>query len=438
MSQAHHIDPPMPPLPGETRPAAPASASAPYVAPSDGTIIRPVPRITIDAFCETADVDAALHSAAKARHLAKAHLNSHVGGIAAAIAHYMDTPTPSLIIVESLAGGQELLDALDRLANVCDPGTRLVVIGHANDIALYRQLIHKGVSDYLVAPLNPLQVVESISTIYTDPDAPPLGRSIAFVGARGGTGSSTVSHNVGWCIAQNLNEDVTIVDLDLPFGTGGLDFNQDPPRGVADALYAPERLDDVLLERLIVRCTDHLSLFAAPAMLDRDYAIDTEAFDAVLSAVRQSVPCVILDLPHVWAPWTHKMLVDADEIVITTTPDLASLRNTKNLIDNLAASRPIDAPPHLVINQVGVAKRPEIPVKDMAAALDQNPSLVIPFDAALFGKAANNGQMIAQIEPGGATAQALLRLASDVSGRQTSDTGKTGGSLLSRLLRRKG
>lgn len=417
MSEAHLIDDALPP-----------EAPPP--------VIRPVPRIAIQAFCETPEVGVALQRAAQDRRLAKAHLTVHMGGIGAAVSHYQDTPTPGLIIVESRLGGGDLLKALERLAVVCDAGSRVVVVGHANDIGLYRELIRQGVSDYVVAPLDPIQIVESVSALYADPDAPPIGRTIAFTGARGGTGSSTVAHNAAWCISEHLNEDVTILDLDLPFGTGGLDFNQDPTQGLADALYAPERLDDVLLERLLVRCTDHLSLFAAPATLDRDYAIDPETYETVLDVVRHTVPCVVLDLPHVWGAWTRKLLLEADEIVVTATPDLASLRNTKNMLDALAAARPNDAPAHLVINQVGVAKRPEIPVRDFAEALGRDPALVLPFDAHLFGTAANNGQMIEEVEPRAKAAQGLRHLAGVVSGRAM-PARKPGASLLGRLLGRK-
>ena len=125
-----------------------------------------------------------------------------------------------------------------------------------------------------MAPLNPLQLIETISGLYVNPDAPPIGRVVAFVGARGGAGASTIAHNVAWYIAEGLKIDTAIVDFDLPFGTAGLNFNEDPGQGVADALAAPERLDDVLLDRLLIKCGEHLSLFAAPALLDREYEVD--------------------------------------------------------------------------------------------------------------------------------------------------------------------
>ena len=208
----------------------------------------------------------------------------------------------------------------------------------------------------------------------------------------GGAGSSTLAHTVGWCVAEELHINTTIVDLDLPFGTTGLDFNDEPGQGIVDALSSPERLDDVLLDRLLIKRGEHLSIFATPASLDRDYDISAESFESVLEAVRQSTPCVIVDLPHLWAPWIKATLLAADDIVIVATPDLASLRNTKNIVELIRQARPNDAPPKLVLNQVGVAKRPEIPAKDFAETIGLEPSLILPYDPAVFGQAANNGR----------------------------------------------
>ena len=381
-------------------------------------VMKPVPRITIHAFCEHPETGSVIQRAGEDRRLAKAHLTVHMGGIKAAVEQYQQNGTPNLILVETRHGGADLFNDLAALAEVCDAGTKVVVIGHLNDVSVYREMIRQGVNEYLVSPLQPLQIIEAVSRLYADPDAPPIGRSIAFMGAKGGTGSSTMAHNVGWCISTRMQEDVIITDLDLPFGTAGLDFNQDPAQGVADALTTPERLDDVLLDRLLVKCSDHLSLFAAPAVLDRDFDMDSEAYESVLEIVRETVPCVIVDLPHVWSSWTKKLLLAADDIVITATPDLASLRNTKNIIDLAKQLRANDCTPHVVLNQVGVPKRPEIPVKDFAQAIGIEPTLVLPFNPALFGTAANNGQMIEELDPKGKATEGFRFLAKQLCGRQ--------------------
>ena len=225
------------------------------------------------------------------------------GGVQQAVKYFGDHPTPNLAIVETRAQGQAVLTELEQLAGVCDETTKVLVVGRVNDVQLYRELTRRGVSEYLVAPLNPLQIIETISNLYVNPSAPPIGRVVAFAGARGGAGASTIAHNVGWYIAEGLKIDTAIIDLDLPFGTAGLNFNEDPGQGVADALVAPERLDDVLLERLLIKCGEHLSLFAAPALLDRDYEVEARLMKACIDQVRNSTPCVIVDLPHAWSGW---------------------------------------------------------------------------------------------------------------------------------------
>ncbi len=382
---------------------------------------RPVPRISIEAFCLRPDTGVTLQRAAVDRRLSRTHTSVHMGGIPTAVEHFSDTSTPNLLIVETMGDFNEISDGLNSLAQVCDPGTKVVVIGQLNDISVYRELIRQGISEYLVAPLTVPQIIDSISGLFVDPDQPAIGRTIVFTGAKGGAGSSTVAHNASWFIAETMLEDVTLVDLDLPFGTAGLDFNHDPAQGVADALTAPERLDDQLLERLLVKCSERLSLFTAPGTLDRDFDLATDSFDRVLDVVRESVPCIAVDLPHIWEPWTRRILLTADEIVITATPDLASLRNTKNLVDLLKQSRKNDHPPRLVLNQVGVPKRPEIPIKDFAEAVSLEPELVMPFDPNLFGVAANNGQMIAELKPEAKVAHGLKGLASTLVGKEAID-----------------
>ena len=378
---------------------------------------RPVPRISIHAFCEFPDTGASLQRAGADRRLSKAHLTVQLGGIGAAVEHYNGQVTPNLLIVETKLNGQEALAELDRLAEVCDPATKVIVVGRVNDVELYRELMRRGASEYLVAPLSPLQLIEVISGLYLDPGAAPIGRVVAVVGARGGVGSSTLAHNLGWCVAEEFNINTTIVDLDLPFGTVGLDFNDEASQGVCDALSAPERLDDVLLDRLLLKRGDRLSLFTAPAALERDYDATPESYEAVIDAVRQCTPFIVLDMPHGWQPWQKSCLLSADDILIVATPDLTSLRNAKNIFELVRSARPNDAPPRLVINQVGVPKRPEIPAKDFAETMGVEPAAIISFDPALFGQAANNGQMVIELSPKAPVAEALRGLCRSLTGR---------------------
>ena len=394
--------------------------------------IAPVPRISIQAFCASADTAAAMQAAGEDRRMTKAHLKIQMGGIAAATEAYRAAATPNVVIIEADGRGDELLAGLDILAEVCDAGTRVLVVGHFNDIVLYREMVRRGVSDYLMAPIGPVDVIRSVSSLFHAIDAKPVGRTLAVVGAKGGVGASTVAHNVAWAIARDVHLDAVVADLDLPFGTAGLDFNQDPPQGIADAVMSPDRIDTAFVDRLLSKCTDHLSLLAAPATLDKVYDFGTEAFDSIFDVLRASVPCVVLDVPHVWTGWARRTLIGADDILIVAAPDLANLRNTKNLIDLLRAARPNDTRPQYCLNQVGVPKRPEIKAADFAKALDFDPIASIPFEPALFGTAANNGQMIAEVSSGHRAAETFRQLAQTLTGRTEVKRSRT--SLLTPLI----
>ena len=397
---------------------APVGASGAFYGEIDGEVPdQPVPRITVAAFCERPETGALVHNAANDRRLAKAHVTVELGGLPAAIERYHDESTPNLLIVESGMRGRGLFDQLEELAGVCDADTKVIIVGAANDIGLYRELMKRGVSEYLVPPMTPLHLIRTISELFLDPDQPFAGKSIAFIGSKGGVGSSTVAHNCAWALTEGIQTDAVLVDLDLSFGTAGLDFNQDPAQTLGDALSEPDRLDDALLDRLLVRCTERLSLFSAPATLDKDWEFSPAEYEIVLDKVRRQAPFMALDLPHIWMPWVKQTLLSADQVVVTVTPDLASLRNAKNLFDLITSARPNDEPPKVVINMAGMPKRPEIPVKDFAEALGTQPALVLPFEPQLFGKAANNGQMITELDAKSKAAEGFTHLAGLVSGR---------------------
>ena len=407
-------------------------------APMDRPVaqIDPVPRVSIQAFCESPDLAAIVSAAISDRRMAKAHIKLNMGGAPAAVEAYKSAPTPNVVVLEAPAGRDALLEQLEELAQYCDAGTKVVVLGKLNDIVLYRQLIARGVSEYLVTPFGVVDFVQAMSQLFSVQGAKPLGRVIAVVGAKGGVGASTVAHNLAWSLASVTEMATIIADFDLAFGTAGLDYNQDPPQGVAEAVFAPERVDAVLVDRLLSKCGDHLSLLAAPATLDRVLDFGEASFDSLVDAMRASTPWVVIDVPHQWSGWARRMLVFADEVVVIASPDLANLRNAKNLIDNVKGARLNDAPPRLVLNGVGMLKRPEIAAAEFAKAVETGPTAVIPHDAKLFGAAANNGQMIAEIEPNGKTAQVFADLAASLAGR--TDVRKPKRSVLEPLIARLG
>ena len=134
---------------------------------------------------------------------------------------------------------------------------------------------------------------------------------------------------------------------------------------------------------------------------------------------QRAPPFPVLGVPHAWWEGTPTLLSEGDELFITAVPDLANLRNAKNMLDALKKLRPNDKPPHLILNQVGLPKRPEISPSDFCEPLGVEPVAIIPFDAQLFGAASNSGRMIAEMDRKSPTAETFSQIAHLVTGRAT-------------------
>jgi pilus assembly protein CpaE len=385
-------------------------------APAAGSPLLSIPKVDIAVFCTSEDVAAAVRTAAIDRRMARATVTVKEGGSREATALYGGVTSPNLVVIENNDDKARLMQALEALAVECVTGTKVIVVGRSNDIGLYKTLLDAGVSDYLLAPLDPMAFIAAVHRCFRDPDEEKLGRIVAFVGAKGGTGSSTLSHNVALAMSNRTGADVLVADLDLQSGTLGLNFDVESPQGMADVLEGTDRLDDVLLRRLAVSYTDRLHLLTAAGGYNKFVDLSEGDVDRLLDVARSSSWHVVVDLPYLWTQWTRKILLEADEIVVTATPELASMRNAKNMIDFLKTARPNDPPPRLVINKVGTPKLAEIKPKDFATAIGLEEHIAVPFDPQLFGKAANDGRLVLETAPASPAGKAMVALAWRIGG----------------------
>ena len=253
-----------------------------------------------------------------------------------------------------------------------------MLFGPHNDIDLYKNLLALGITDYFSDSATTEQVLQSIERSFSEVDPASQARVIAFIGAGGGVGSSVTAANTAYNLAQLFNEKVILVDLDLSFGSSSLDFNLSAKQTVSDALAHPDRLDDVLIERFLVPYNDYLSILTAPASLIDQQEVEIASIEKLLQLVRRLANFIVLDLPHAWQPWVQELLLQVDEVVVISYPDLAGIRNTKNILDFLGEGRGVDAPTRLIFNRVGASRKTELGIKDSQGAIDQAPLLSIP------------------------------------------------------------
>ena len=379
-----------------------------------GTILK----INVDAWLLNDETHSVVTQDLGDRKLSRSNCEARMGGIEAAISYYQETATPQLVLLESESDRPNMLNELERLAEVCDPGTNVLLIGSLNDISLYQELMNRGVAEYLVSKVAPQQILNAVTAVFDDPGATPTGRSIAFIGSRGGSGSSSLAHNVAWHIGQEHEEEVSVVDLDITFGTAALSFNVDTKQTLDQVLADPSRLDDQLLDRFLIEYDAHLRLLASPCTLNVNEALLAEPFDRLLELLQGRSSFVILDLPHIWTPWIQQILLEADETVVVGSLDLPGLRDTKNLVDHLRQQRGSASPVRMVLNHLGYSKKTELSPKDFETAVEMKPDSIIPHDPELFGTASNNGQMVGQVNSKHKVVEEVRNLAALVSGRE--------------------
>ena len=392
-------------------------------------------RFTIEAFPLSKDTETALEGLSSEREFAKTKMTIHFGGMARAAKHYVDNPSPQFIIVEENGGPAEIQKGLESLAEVVEPGRKVIVIGTVNDVQAYRRLISQGVSEYLVGPVDTADIAAAIMSCVKDTNSTPKGRVISFVGSRGGVGSSTLAANIAWTLANATQEEVIGIDLDFNFGTMALALNLDPKQAVFEALTEAERIDPVLVERFMTEHGPHFSVLSTTGSLKEMAEPSTEAVERLIDICRSMAQFVVLDLPRQWSAWASAVLLLSDEIVLTANPDIANLRDAKMMFDWLKGRRG-SASNRLVLNKADVAKRNQLSAKDFQDTLGVAPGLTIGFDPTLFAQLANNGQMVGEGAKSHRLNEQLRQFAHQLGGRKGGTARPSSGPKLLSWLKR--
>lgn len=424
------VDPSAPSVSSPSSPSMVAGGEDP-LGKDSGHIDVIIPRVAIDVFCSTPDFANVMRATLADRRLQRAVTHLAMGGVEAAEKRYATKSAANLIIIESADGGFQMFGELERLAAVCDENSQVIAAGPSNDIGLYRELLQQGVAEYLVTPCAPVQMIEAIASMFADPDAAPAARVITVFGAKGGVGASVLAHNLAWSIASHDQTDTVLVDLDVEFGTAGLDFNLDVKHSIVDALSDADELDEVKLGRLLYPHGDHLKLLPAPGGVRSSHALDEAAVTGLIDTVRYTCDTVVIDAPHGWGDGVRSALRQADDLVLVGTPDLACLRNLKSVLEWAAAERENDRPPRLVMNQCAQPKRADVPMKDIVDVLGATIDVVIPFDGQLFTAAMNNGQMLSEINSASPIVRDIDGLGQVMLGKEQTDRTARASSILS-------
>ncbi len=350
------------------------------------------------------------------------------GGLRSAVQSLSIAASPNILMVDLSESGDPLGD-INALAEVCEPGTVVIAVGQVNDVRLYRDLIASGIHDYLLKPLSPGQIRDSLiqaQTVFSAPrhaDVHSTKRHIsaAVVGTRGGSGASLLATSLAWLFSTDHKMPTGLFDLDVHFGTGALTLDLEPGRGLTDAIENPSRIDGLFIERAMVRANDNLSILSAEAPINAPLMTDGSAFVRLEEEFRQAFEMTVIDLPRNMLINFPHLMADVNVVLLATKYTLASARDAIRILSWFRANA-AHVQTFVIANKVQSGPQ-EISRADFEASIERKVNFTIPFDLKGAINAARLGQTFAEANRSSKAGAVIRDIAQQVLGISDSDEG---------------
>ena len=350
-------------------------------------------------------------------------------------AQILESAAPPKMAVIDLDGQTDPVGVAQRLVSLCGADCRMVMLGSANDVSLYRRILAAGAVDYLVKPLTAELLGQAMTAALKKNmvDGKPEAREARItvvIGVRGGIGASTIALNTAWLMAHRLDLHVALLDLDLQFGTSSLALDLEPGRGLRDILSSPHRVDGLMIASSMATESDHFSVLGAEEAVDEFVATDNAAVAALLKEMRSNFDSIVVDLPRHQFAAQKRLLTSANEIVLVTELSLAGIRDTlrfRNALKSLECVGRVT----VVASRTGMGRTGQVDAAAFEKGAQAKVDFFIPDDAKAVTQAANLGKALAAVAKQSSAAKVLQDLAVHLANRAIKEEKA---SLVSKLM----
>ena len=323
--------------------------------------------------------------------------------------------TAPRILILDLSESTAPIAELSAARSVGGTDLKVLALGTVNDVSLFRDLLAAGASDYLVKPLTREALSVGLEKQSTATNSGPgLGQIIAFIGSRGGVGTTTTAVGCAWLLSDNHKENTALVDLDLHFGTVALNLDSDPGTGLCEALEQPSRIDALFVDRATVKASDTLRILASEAAVGETLMIDAGAIDVLLYELRRKFTWIVIDLPRWVTPTQRLVLAAASRVVIVCERSLAGLRDTIRLQTLLREHAP--QAQVLMVDAGASAERATVGKSEFEKAVGKSLDVTLSHDAKSAAAATNAGQPLPLAAPRSPVVRELEQLITAIAG----------------------
>lgn len=316
---------------------------------------------------------------------ARVQIQAEEGDVNTATSAYKEIASPDIVVVQTDTIDESFAKKLEELGAECSEGTAAIVIGPVNDVYLYRRMIDMGVSDYLVRPVKKEILAEVLAKTIIDRLGVTGSRLIAFVGAKGGVGTSFLAQAAAWGVADLLGQKTILLDAAGGWSTISVGMGFEPSTTMAEAARAAANRDEDSIKRMLFKASEKLSVLASGGDVMLETPIDATEIEELLTMIMATYPVVIVDLSQASENLKNAVLGKASQIILVSTPTLPSLRLARSLVQEIKEQRGGEtAGMEMIINMHGLAPKNEVAKKDIEQAMEFKISTILPFDPDLF------------------------------------------------------
>jgi pilus assembly protein CpaE len=277
------------------------------------------------------------------------------------------------------SGMETFLQARDRALR-----TPIVILSSADSESLALEMIQEGAEDYLVKSTCDAEslaravrraVVRRKSHAAVVPVASALNPVISVVGAKGGSGTTTIACTLAAELRQQTGQKVLIADLDPSGGLVSFLTGVECQYSMRDAISNLQRLDAAVWESLVARNPDGLEVMCSPNPGQEE--IDNGRLREVLDFARPLYAWTVIDLGRL--NYKSVNLLGADgEVFVVTAATIPALYNAKRAVETLLAAA-IDADRiRLIVNHIG--GKHEVSREDMQSMFGVPVYATVPSD----------------------------------------------------------
>lgn len=343
------------------------------------------------------------------------------------------TVMPDIILMDINLPGMDGIATTEIIVDQA-PRSLIIMISVQGEQEYFRRAMLAGAKDYLVKPCQGDELLKCIRNIYGReqkkgdvfipiPKKTALGKVITIFSTKGGVGKTTIATNVATALSFDKSNKVSIVDLDLQFGDVAVFLNLVPRKTIANLVTEKTVLDGKVLDKYMTSYKDNLQVLAAPLRPEQADDVAAEDILGIINEMKNHYDYIIIDTPATFNDVLFNVFDLSDLIMVTTSQDLPSLKNTVVCLETLDSLNYPQEKIKILLNRANDFAG--ISIKNSEELLKKNILAYLPSNGKAVVAAANQGVPFVIDQPDVLISKMINKVADYIMNRVEEDQSKS-------------